>query len=289
MTDALATDRPKNSVNEGIVTPEAVVLDIDTAGFAPRILAGLIDLTIMSVMFGVLSFLAVALTGFASSSGTTIVAVVLFVAIFGYPIVFETLWRGRTPGKAALGLRAVNADGSPLRLKEATLRAMGGIVDKFLPPGGITGALFVTYTPRHQRVGDLVAGTIVIRDPAQFGLTPAIWFSPPPGLESFAETIDPTAITVEQYTVVRSFLTRSTSFEPSLRAAIARDLADRLARTIRHPGSTDVAPEAFLICAMARYQRTNGPGVARSVDPNGAWHAPRPASNTPPPQRDWTR
>ena len=69
----------------------------------------------------------------------------------------------------------------------------------------------------------------------------------------------------------------------------ARDLADRLARTIRHPGSTDVAPEAFLICAMARYQRTNGPGVARSVDPNGAWHAPRPASNTPPPQRDWTR
>ncbi len=52
-----------------------------------------------------------------------------------------------------LGLRAVTTDGAPIQLRDATLRAMGGVVDRLLPPGGVTGALFVLLTPRHQRLG----------------------------------------------------------------------------------------------------------------------------------------
>ncbi len=268
---------------DGIITPEAVVLDIRTAGFMPRIVAGILDLAAMVLVVIVVS-IAATLAFFGDDSTTaTVVSIALFAALFGYPILFETLWGGRTPGKAALGLRAVCVDGSPVRLKDATLRAMGGIVDKVLPPGGITGALFVTFTPRHQRVGDLIAGTIVIRDPDRHVVTPALWFSPPPGLEAFSESIDPTAITVEQYTVVRSFLTRASSLPPDVRAAIARDLATRLALTIRHPGSVGVAPEAFLICAMARYQRRNGPGVSRAGVPTNAVAA------SPPATAGWTR
>ncbi len=251
------------TADEGIITPEAVVLDVRTAGFASRVLAALIDTALMLVILVVVA-LVVQLTLVADeSSASTVAAFVFFGVLFAYPILFETLLRGRTPGKMALGLRAVNVDGSPLRLKDATLRAMGGVVDRLLPPGGITGALFVTLTPRHQRVGDLIAGTIVIRDPERFVVTPALWFSPPPGLEAFAESIDPTAITVDQYTVVRSFLTRANTLDAGIRLALARDLATRLAITVHHPGSTGVHPEAFLVCAMARYQRRNGPGVAR--------------------------
>ncbi len=263
----------------GIVTPEAVVLDVETAGFASRILAGLLDLMIqlaLLVAIGVL--LGLAFLGDQSGIETAF-AIATFLVLFGYPIGFETWLRGRTPGKMALGLRAVTTDGAPIRLREATLRAMGGIVDRLLPPGGITGALFVTLTPRHQRLGDLIAGTMVIRDPEKYVSTPALWFSPPPGLEQYAESIDPTAITVEQYTVIRSFLTRGTRLSVPIRMSLARDLANRLAEQVRHQPPQFVPPEVFLICAMARYQRRNGPGraagappsVARPVHPGMPW------------------
>ena len=136
--------------HQGIVTPEAVLLDVQTAGFASRILAGLIDLTIQVVaIFFLTLVLSIAFVG--DESGTlTAFAVIFFVVFFGYPIAFETWLRGRTPGKMALGTRAVTIDGAPIRLREATLRAMGGVVDILLPPGGVTGALFVLLTPRHR-------------------------------------------------------------------------------------------------------------------------------------------
>jgi uncharacterized RDD family membrane protein YckC len=266
---ALETSSSSSSFGgfDGIVTPEAVLLDIETAGYASRILAGLLDLIIqLFLLTFVSSVLALGLGGDGSAFATAF-AICLFLVLFGYPIAFETLSRGRTPGKMALSIRAVTVDGAPIRLREATLRAMGGVVDKVLPPGGVTGALFVTFTPKHQRIGDLIAGTMVIRDPEKYVVTPALWFSAPPGLEAYAETIDPTAITVEQYTVVRSFLTRGASLSAPIRQALAADLAARLGERIRYTPPAWVSPEVFLICAMARYQRRNGPGKAAGVLP----------------------
>ena len=254
-----------SAVPHGIVTPEAVVLDLETAGFASRLTAALIDLAILvSGAFVIMLIVAViALRGAGDSTITTVSAIVLFALLFGYPILFETFMRGRTPGKAALRLRAVTIDGAPITLREATLRAMGGVVDRLLPPGGITGVLFVLTTPRHQRVGDLIAGTIVIRDPRQYVPAPALWVSPPWGLDAYADLIDPTAITVEQYTVIRSFLTRVGSFAPNVRAALALDLADRLSEVVRFPRHENVAPEVYLLCVISRYQRSVGPATAR--------------------------
>lgn len=247
-------------VNDGIVTPEAVVLELETAGFASRVLAALIDLAILAgIYLVVLVLVALAFGSADDSTSFTIAVVMIFALIFLYPIVFETAMRGRTPGKSAVRLRAVTAHGAPIGIREATLRSMGGVVDKLLPPGGITGALFVLWTPRHQRVGDLIAGTIVIRDPRGYVPAPALWFSVPHGLEGYAVTLDPTAITIEQYTVVRSFLTRVATLAPNVRAAIAADLANRMASAIHHERNPYVAPEAFLLCVMARYQRRAGP------------------------------
>jgi len=259
---SVQSERVDPDGRDGIVTPEAVVLDVETAGFASRIIAALVDLSIQALILVLLNaILALVFFGDGSTYNTA-AAVVVFAVLFGYPIGFEWALRGRTPGKMALGLRAVTVDGAPIRLREATLRAMGGIADKLLPPGGITGALFVTLTPRHQRIGDLIAGTIVIRDPERHVASPALWFSAPPGLETYAASIDPTAITVDQYTVIRSFLVRGRGLAPSARLELATDLADRLAAHVRHERPEWVPPDAFLVCAMARYQRRNGPGVA---------------------------
>jgi hypothetical protein len=179
----------------------------------------------------------------------------LFVVIFGYPILSEMLGRGRTLGKAALGLRVVTLEGAPIRFRHAALRAMGGLVDKWVPPGGLVGLLFVLATPNRQRIGDLLAGTIVIRDPDRTALPAGIWFPVPPGYEAYAATIDPTSFTVEQYTVVRAFLMRIHELTPVARQAVAVDLADRTAATLRHERPAPVHPETFLLCVIARYQR----------------------------------
>lgn len=252
---------------DGIITPEAVVLDVETAGVASRVFAGLIDLAVQMAMLWVGMLVIAAGGGFDESASTTTASLLIAAVMMGYPVVFETLTRGRTVGKRAMGLRAVTLEGAPIRLRHALLRMMGGLVDRYLPPIGVTGTLFVLGTRRHQRVGDLLAGTVVIRDPALTPLPPALWFPVPPGLEQFAATIDPTAMTDEQYTVIRSFLMRNRELAPSARYAVAADLASRVAATLGHEGAARMAPEDYLLCVISRYQRRNFPQYQPS-----AWH-----------------
>ena len=244
---------------DGIITPEAVVLDVETAGVASRVFAGLIDLAVQVGMLWVGLLVVAAGGGLDESASTTTASLLIAAVMMGYPVAFETLTRGRTIGKRAMGLRAVTIEGAPIRLRHAVLRMMGGLVDRYLPPIGVTGTLFVLGTRRHQRVGDLLAGTVVIRDPALTSLPPALWFPVPPGLEQFAANIDPTAMTDEQYTVIRSFLMRNRELTPAARHAVALDLASRVAATLGHESPAWLAPEDYLLCVIARYQRRNFP------------------------------
>ena len=256
---------------DGIVTPEAVVLDVETAGVASRVYAGLIDFAVQIGILWIGSMVLALVDSTSTSSFDMGMALLLAGVLMGYPVVSETLMRGRTVGKRALGLRAVTIEGAPIRLRHALLRMMGGLVDRYLPPLGVTGMLFVVGTSRHQRVGDLVAGTIVIRDPDRTPLPPAVWFPVPPGLEAFAATIDPTAMTDEQYTVIRSFLMRNRELSVDARYSLARDLAARAAATLHHDGLDRVHPEAYLLCVISRYQRRNFPGYQPTAWQPTAW------------------
>lgn len=259
---------------EGIITPEAVVLEVETAGVSARVMAGLLDLLVqIGVLFALSILIAAAgLTG-SESSGQTVIAIVFASVIMGYPVLLETLWRGRTVGKKAMGLRAVTIEGAPIRLRHALLRMMGGLVDRFFPPIGVTGTLMILGTRRHQRVGDLMAGTVVIRDPDRTVLPQAVWFPVPTGFEAYAAGIDPTAMTDDQYTVIRAFLMRNRELSPEARYALAADLADRAAVTVQHARAPQVHPEAYLLCVIARYQRRTFPAYQPS-----AWAARPPGS-----------
>ena len=263
---------------DGIVTPEAVVLDVETAGVASRVFAGIIDFAIQIGIFFV-GVLVLGIAGAATDSSLNMgVALLVAFVLMGYPVLSETLMRGRTIGKRAMGLRAVTLEGAPIRLRHALLRMMGGLVDRYLPPLGVTGMLFVLGTSRHQRVGDLISGTIVIRDPDRTVLPPAVWFPVPPGLEGFAATIDPTAMTDEQYTVIRSFLMRNRELSVDARFGLASDLAARAAARLHHDGATRVHPEAYLLCVISRYQRRNFPNYQPAAWQPAAWQpaAPQP-------------
>lgn len=255
------TERPREAVH-GIVTPEAVVLDVETAGVASRVFAGILDFLIQ---IGILMFVSVVLSLGGLRGSTLITSLLVATILILYPVLSETLMRGRTFGKRALGLRAVTVEGAPIRLRHAMLRMMGGLVDRYLPPLGVTGTLFVLGTARHQRVGDLLAGTIVIRDPERTPLPAAVWFPIPPGCDAFAATIDPTAMTDDQYTVIRSFLMRTRELSADARYSLAADLAQRVATTLRHPTYDRIHPEAYLLCVISRYQRRNFPHYQPAV------------------------
>ena len=142
------------------------MLDFERAGVASRTIAIAIDFLALTITMLALLLLANLVLGDLGSGGGAAVAAI--VASLGMVIVwftaFETLWRGRTLGKAAMGLRVVSGDGTTVRFQQAFLRAAVGIVDFLLIPVGFVAVVTVLLSPRDQRLGDMAANTLVVRE-----------------------------------------------------------------------------------------------------------------------------
>lgn len=262
-----------------VVTPDAVVVDVAPAGLATRVAAILIDLLLMGMAWFVVFFLAglavgVAAPGSSGVSPTVVVIAVLsltFAVLFGYPVASETLWRGRTIGKAALGLRVVTTDGAPVRFRHAAIRAALSLVD-FYATSGAAAVLTALMSRRTQRLGDLAAGTVVVRERTGAPRTQPVWFAPPPGWEDFATSLDVGALDARDYATVRQFLLRAPSLRVDARRRLAGDLASGLAVRL-HRSLQGVDPEGFLWCVAARLQQR---GVAPATRRSQVAAAPTP-------------
>jgi uncharacterized RDD family membrane protein YckC len=148
-----------------IATPERVSFDYQVAGLGTRAIAQLIDLLILGgILFAVLLFgvAAGAMSG-SQTIGTLIEIIGAFIVIFGYFWVSEALWSGQTIGKKAFRLRAVGDRGEPLTFMQAGIRNVVRIVD-FLPYGYGVGFVVMFANGKGKRLGDLAAGTIVVKD-----------------------------------------------------------------------------------------------------------------------------
>lgn len=234
----------------GIVTPEAVPLEFSPAGIGSRCLALMIDLAIVgTALFALL--VAVGLSGLPASP-LTVASLVLFVLLL-YPALFEVGLGGRTPGKAALGVRVVTREGGPIGLRHAALRAALGLVDFYLTLGG-AAVVSALATSQSQRLGDLVAGTLVLRERGAGGTPSAVRFTVPAGWEPYAETLDPGVLQPHAYEAVRAFLLRAHELDPPARRELARRVADPLALRLGHRPAPGATPELFLLCLAARYQ-----------------------------------
>ncbi len=251
----------------GIVTPEAVRLDFEEAGVGSRGAALLLDYCVIGALLVGINAGTAYLLDSSGPGLPTWVTISLFlilnvVVLFGYPIAFETLWRGCTLGKAALGLRVVTVEGAPVRFRHAAVRAALSLVDFGLTAGA--GAVVTALVSRrHQRLGDLVAGTVVLRERTGAARPQVASFTVPSGAESYAETIDPSGLSPADYDALRAYLLRAGSLPQSRRANLASDLAGGLAVKVAHTPPPGTAPELFLACLAARYQQ-RGRGVAGS-------------------------
>lgn len=246
----------------GIVTPEAVVLEFEPARLGTRSLQMGLDVVIqMTTLLVVLLVVGLVTGGSGSASAAVIIliTIVSFVVILGYPILMETFCNGRTVGMMAAGLRVVTVEGAPIRFRHAAIRGFLMLVD-FWVSTGIIGAITMLCNRNSQRLGDLAAGTFVLRERTAARTDSPVAFLPPAGWEPYAASLDAGNVTEEQYGLVRSFLLRVNELTPEARSDVALRLADPIARSMSHTPPAHVGPEPFLICVAAAYQRLHAGG-----------------------------
>jgi uncharacterized RDD family membrane protein YckC len=228
-----------------IATPEGVELELVLAGVGSRFAASLLD---VAVQLGAIFALAVVL-GPLGNNGFVLAAylVAIFLILFAYDIALETWNRGRSIGKLAAGLRVVRAGGEPEGFLTAAVRNFLRIVD-FLPAFYVVGVISILVTSRNQRLGDLAAGTLVVRERRQ-AVTPAATYLPPPGGAPFLEW-DVSGVSVDDVATLRQFLERRVSLSPGARAHLATDLAARVRpKVVGAPEGWH--PESFLEAVVA--------------------------------------
>ena len=220
-----------------VETPEHVTLDLEIAGVGSRLLAATIDGAIVTaIMLAGLALVAVlGSLGLMPSSAfgrAWVGALTLglgFALGNGYFILFEGLRGGQTPGKRMVGIRVVRDTGHPVTLGAATARNLLRVAD-FLPPPYLVGLALIAFHPRGKRLGDLVAGTVVVRDrPAP--ATHLAATAPPPVLAGSARPIDD-----DRFRLLARFVGRAADLPSSARERIATTLAGRFADRSSPPG-----------------------------------------------------
>jgi uncharacterized RDD family membrane protein YckC len=229
-----------------IATPEGVELELVLAGLGSRFMAALLDLVIQ---FGAIFALAVVVAP-VGDSGYVVAAylVAAFLILFAYDIVLETWNRGRTVGKLAAGLRVVRTGGEPVGFLTASVRNFLRLAD-FLPAFYVVGVITILVTSRNQRLGDLAAGTFVLRE-RRLATTPAGTYLPSTSADASFLEWDVSGVSAEDLATVRRFLDRRGSLQPAARAHLATDLAARIRPKV--VGAPDGwHPESFLEAVVA--------------------------------------
>ena len=271
-----------------IITPEAVVLDFELAGLGSRSIAYGIDLAIQFIaLFAFIFFVGLVSQG-SGVLGLVILLVGLILIVLGYPVIMETFNRGRTVGRMVVKTRVVTVEGAPVRFRQAFIRSLLGIVDLLLTAGTVA-VVSTLITRRGQRLGDLVAGTMVIRDAINKMPAGALHFYAPYYLVGWSQTVDTQGLGNDGYQLVRDFLTRN-DLDEGARARLADDVALLVSERLPHAARPPTVPSMDYLTAIAT--ATQGPGAAppppptaAPIAPGAGWGQPtaRPAANLPPP------
>lgn len=210
---------------EGTLTGEAVTLDLHPTGFVLRAAGALLD-AIAHLLAFVAAVIAIGIATTAFSTEDAVIAAIMIIALvaclIGIPIVVETLTRGRSLGKLAIGGRIVRLDGGAIGLRHAAIRSLVGFFEFFVTLGG-AAALSGLLTSRTQRLGDLLAGTYCQYERVTGHVTPL--FGIPPQLAGWARVVDVARMPTQLSRRIAQFLAQASQYDPVRRARLAAELA----------------------------------------------------------------
>ena len=248
-------------------TPESVELEFTLAGIGSRAYALLIDYIVWALIWLVFliawAFLSVQITdvieSWVGSNNSvqlwlfSIMILIAFALNVGYFVFFETLWQGQTPGKRYVKIRAIRDDGTPVRLQQATLRALLRPVDDLL----FLGVFFIVFSKREKRLGDWVAGTLVVEEEraivsANFPLSEEAQ-----NLADWLQTeADLSRLLPDDFAVIREYLQRREGMTREAKYELSR----RLARQVKDIIALEALPQkvsanVFLEAVYLAYQQ----------------------------------
>ncbi|MEU3778890.1 RDD family protein [Streptomyces sp. NPDC032472] len=236
-----------------LVTGDAVVLGLRPARVPSRALAFFLDLLVYLTGYLLISIGLVYATASMDVAAKAAVSVASFVLVLvGVPIAVETLSHGRSLGKLACGLRVVRDDGGPIRFRHALVRGAMGVVE-LLGTFGSIACIASLVSARGRRLGDVFAGTLVVRERVS-GPPVMPVPAPPPWLAGRFGGLDLSAVPDGLWLAIRQYLTRMGQLDPQVGAAMAAKLADDLVARTGAPAPAGVPAAAFLMAVVHERQ-----------------------------------
>jgi uncharacterized RDD family membrane protein YckC len=246
------------------VTGEAVALDLPPASLGARIASGLVDVLLTAVVLVV----AVVVFGIAALQSDGALAHVAFigtlvVVLLVLPTTVETLTRGRSLGKLAMGLRTVRDDAGPITAQHAFVRALIGVVEIYAF-SGVPAFFSAMLSSKGKRLGDYAAGTYVVRSRVRLQLaSPA---EMPPGLTAWARTADMATLPTGLALAVRQYLARQATLDPRHGHEVGARLAAQVAAHVAPPPPPGTPPHAFLAAVIASRRERDLTRLRRDAD-----------------------
>ncbi len=255
---------PVTVTSDDLVTGEAVALDLPPAGLGARIASGVIDLVAALVLF-LLALLLFSVATLQTDEALRTAAAVgtVVTVLLVLPTTMETLTRGRSLGKLALGLRTVRDDAGPISFQHAFTRALVGVVEVYAFTG--VPAFFAALVhARGKRLGDLAAGTYVVRD--RFRLLLPAPAAMPPALAAWARAADVSGLPTGLALAVRQYLGRMPTMDPASRERVGADLWAQVAPYVAPPPPADAPPAVVLAAVVATRRERDQARLARERD-----------------------
>jgi uncharacterized RDD family membrane protein YckC len=234
-------------------TPENIELAYDVAGIGSRFVAAIVDSLIIAVAQVLLLYLMGLGLGALEAGESVLVAVgaaLSFLMLWGYYIVFELVWSGQSPGKRLAGLRVVREGGRPITFLAAAIRNLIRIID-FLPALYGVGVVVMFIDRRARRLGDLAAGTLVVKERPRLTLA-SLTTAPQAPAETELTLANIHLVDQRDYTLVQEFLSRRAALGADVRKRLAAQIAGALQQRLGLPPGGD--DERFLQYLAGQYQ-----------------------------------
>lgn len=234
-----------------IETPEQTSIEFPLAGIGSRFLAVLIDTLFQfgAIVVLALIFLAVGAAAGASGLGNTrtagvwftaVMILVYFLLMYGYFIFFEAIWNGQTPGKRITHLRVIKDSGQPITAIDSVGRNLMRIIDSLPFAYGI-GVLCALISKQSKRLGDYVAGTVVVHEKPFETIAPQWDSGAPPATHQYGAN----RLTPEEFALIETFLSRRAALDPGIRYDTAAGILHRIQPKLTMPPD-NASPEKVL-------------------------------------------
>jgi len=247
-----------------IITGEAVVLELRPASFAARALGLILDLLVYFVLLMLVMLLVGSLLpDLDQAAGRTMILFNVVLCLVIVPVAVETLSRGRSVGKLAVGLRIVRDDGGSIRFRHAVIRGLIGFLEIFLTLGGLAVAVAL-FNDKSKRLGDIVAGTYALRQRVQDEVK--VFPFAPPYLQGWVAMADIGRIPDGVARRANQFVQQAPRMAPASRINMAMSLATELSAHVAPPPPLGTLPEDYLWAVLGERRNRDLGRLARAAE-----------------------